>query len=127
MPRKYGTNVCRVTKSKGGERMNQGFFEIDVNCHNYPEDYATAKIIMIPELDYLRYALPDKPDEVYTAEEFRTLLKKIKFKRSSEIVIFVVNKNSQKRTALRFPLNWPNELRPGTKTNRLVSKITIPE
>jgi hypothetical protein len=111
----------------GGERMNQGFFEIDIHCHNYPEDYATAKIIAIPEVDYLRYTLPDKPDEVYSAEEFKTLLEDIKFKRSPEIVIFVVNKNSRKRAALRFPLSWPDELTPGTKTSRFGLNFTIPE
>jgi hypothetical protein len=104
--------------------MTQGFFEIYVDCHNDPEDYATARIVEIPDLDYLRYALPDKPDEVHTAEEFKALLGKIKFKRSSEIVIFIINNNSQKRVALNIPLEWPNG--PGTKTNRRGFKFPIP-
>jgi hypothetical protein len=107
--------------------MTQGFFEIDFNCYNYPEDYVTAKILEIPEVDYLRYALPDEPDEFYTAEEFKTLLDKIKFNRSPKIVIFVLNKNSGKQVALRFPLSWPDQLMAATRVCRRGTKFTIPE
>lgn len=98
-----------------------------VGCHNYPDDCATAEIIAIPELDYLRYALPDKPDEVYTAEEFKALLKKIRFERSSVIRILVVNKNSHKQTELMFPLSWPDQITPTTRHNKCSRKFTVPE
>jgi len=107
--------------------MTQGFFQIYVDCHTYPDDFATAKIMAIPKLDYLGYALPDKPDEVYSAEEFRTLLKKIRFERSSEIRIDVVNKNSQKRTLLRFRLSWPDQITTTPRVCRRGKRFTIPE
>jgi hypothetical protein len=116
-------------KGQEGEEvkaMDGHFFEIDIACHNFPEDFATARILQIPEVDYLRYALPDKPNETYSAEEFKSLLKeKVKFARSPELVVLVVNTSSGKRVGLKFPLKWPDVL--GTVVNRWAVRIPVPE
>ena len=108
--------------------MNEDFLVMEVDCHNdAPEDYAEIRWMKLPEASYLAYALPDKPNEIFSAEEFKMLAeKKIRFKRSPELVIIVINKNTGKRRAVPFLLEWPNDMKPGVTSNRFNTHITVP-
>lgn len=108
--------------------MNEDLLEMEVDCHNdAPEDFAVIRWIKLPEASYLTYALPDKPNDIYSADEFKILVEnKIRFKRSPELLIIVINKNSGKRRAVPFSLEWPNDMKPGVTLNRFNMRITIP-
>jgi hypothetical protein len=108
--------------------MNKDLLEIEVDCHNdASEDFAEIRWIKLPEPNYLLYALPDKPDDMYPANEFKTLVEKsVKFKRSPELAIIVINKTSGNRRAIPFLLKWPDDQRPGVTLNKFSSHITIP-
>jgi hypothetical protein len=100
--------------------MKKDLLVIEVECHtDAPEDFSIIRRIEIPDIDHLLYALPDKPNERYTAEEFKSLMKKIKFKRTSELALIVIDKRSGKRRGLVCPLSWPEYGKPGMMHNRV--------
>ena len=108
--------------------MNEALLEMEVDCHNdAPEEFALIRWIKLPETSYLAYALPDKPNEIYSAHEFKVLLEeKTKFKRSPELLIIMINKNTGKRRIIPFSLKWPNDMKPGVSLNRFNMRITAP-
>jgi hypothetical protein len=107
-------------------RMTKEHMKLDVQCHSYKSDYIEIKVLKMPKLEELRYAFPDKPQEMYTAKEFEKLTEEERFERTRELIVYVINKNSGKRVEVSYPVKWPIK-RGATTSNVLYREFEVPE
>jgi hypothetical protein len=106
--------------------MSKDLLAITVDCHtDAPEDFFVISTVETPEVDFLLYGFPDKPKELYTAEEFRRVVNKVKFKRTSEFVLLVMDKRSGKSRCFVSPLKWLEQGKIGSTHNRIVLDLSL--
>jgi hypothetical protein len=105
--------------------MSNDLLVITIDCHtDLPEDRSVIRTVETPEVDYLIYAFPDKPNERYTTHELQQVIKEVNFKRTSELVLLVTDTRSGKSRALVCPLRWPKEGEIGTSQNKIVFDLS---
>jgi hypothetical protein len=68
------SSAVKLKNQQEVKLMQKDLLVIEVDCHtDAPVDIFVIRRIEIPMIDHLLYALPDKPDEQYTAKEFVSL------------------------------------------------------